>query len=120
MFLNKAPRILKIAAFLILLTVLAFFIIIIYNLASYLQLHSLISGRIQVFQEITYRDQNMRVALLDLKIMQSVAQNITLYNNSTVLPNGTDRMTFYQNDLLLSMTKVKEYTDAFKQFINMN
>lgn len=69
LFLNKAPKILKINAIFIVSMIVAFYIISIYNLAVFLEKHDEISGRLEAFEEISERNSNIRAAMLDMKMM---------------------------------------------------
>eukprot|EP00347_Sterkiella_histriomuscorum_P018940 403343575 len=120
LFQNKAPRILKINAILIICMIISFLIISIYNLVVFIDKQSQIKGRLTVISLISQRNANLRASLLTVKTMQAIALNLDQFNQTSVLPPDYSRIDYYKSQLTSCLGLVRENADQFNIFIGLN
>ena len=80
LFHDKPPRVLTINIYILILMLIVFFIVSIYNLIIFLVKYGQISGRQLAFYNVSSRNAQMRASTLDLKIMNAIVQNMSLYD----------------------------------------
>ena len=69
---------------------------------------------------ISQRNANLRAAILNIKTIQLIVQDLERLNVSYILPANISRIDYYFSNLNTNLEIVRDQTDKFNTFVALN